>query len=252
MQPIAFTIFGISVYWYGILIALGIVFAVVLACFICKYRGLSKDDVFELLLWILPPAIIGARLYYLIFNNGPWGWSSFAIWNGGLAVYGSIIGGVIGVVVYCLVRKKNFFDVTDMIIPCLLLGQAFGRIGCYCSGCCYGNELTNTAWQFFPFAIYVDGAWHLATMLYESFFCFIFCAVLCVVIKKSQTKGLCFGLYLVLYGILRAVLENLRDPSEALFIGAVKVSLLLSIILIAVGVFVVIWQIVQTKRKRRV
>ncbi len=253
LRGIAFSIFGFDVYWYGILIALGIALAVVLACFLCKHRNLSKDDIFELLLWVLPPAIIGARLYYLIFNNGPWGWEAFAIWNGGLAVYGSVIGGAIGVIIYCVVRKKNFLDVADVVVPCLLLGQAVGRIGCFCSGCCYGFEITDPAWQFFPVGIYLeDGSWHLATMIYESFFCFVFCAILSVLIRKTQTKGLCFGLYMLLYGTLRAVLENFRDASEALFIGPLKVSLLLSIMLAVAGLCLVLWQVVQTKRKRRV
>ncbi len=247
MSAVAFTIFGFSVHWYGIMIALGIIFAVLLAFYTFKFRSLKNDYIFELLLWMIVPAVIGARLYYLIFNGGPWGWEAFALWNGGLAVYGSIIGGAVGAIIFCLVRKQNFLNVADVVVPCLALGQAFGRIGCCFAGCCYGIETTNPALMHFPFSLNIDGTWHLATNLYESFFDFIICLVLVLVLRKVQTKGVIFGGYLVLYGILRAVLESFRDAHEALFIGSVKVSLLLSILIAIGGAIVIITQIIREK-----
>ena len=235
MNSVAFYLFGLPIHWYGILIALGIVCAVILACFNAKFRGLKKDDIFELLLWLLPPAIIGARLYYLIFNNGPWGWESFAIWSGGLAVYGAILGGAVGAVLYCYFRKKNFFAVADIAVPSVILGQAIGRIGCYFSGCCYGVETTNPSLQVFPISVIINGEWHLATFFYESALCFIACIVLTVLLRKVNIKGVSFCGYMILYGIIRAIMEGLRDDDAALFIGSMKVSQLLSIILIIEG-----------------
>lgn len=248
----SFSFFGLQVHWYGVLIALGIGLAVLLGCFLAKYRNLKKDDILELLIWILPPAIIGARLYFLIFNNGPWGWESFAIWTGGLAVYGSIIGGAVGVVLYCLIRKKNFFDVADIAAPCVALGQGIGRIGCYFGGCCYGVETVNPSLQFFPMSVMIGGEWHLATFFYESFFSLIICLVLVLMLRKINIKGIILGSYMVLYGILRAVLEGLRDDSAALFIGQIKVSQLLSILIIAGGVAIILWKVIaEVKIKKQ-
>lgn len=252
MSIVAFTIFGVSVHWYGIMIALGILFAVLLAFYVFRFRDLNKDHIFELLLWMLPPAIIGARLYYLIFNGGPWGWEAFKIWNGGLAVYGSIIGGAIGAILFCVVRKINFLRVADAVVPSLALGQAFGRIGCCFGGCCYGVETTDPNLMHFPFSLNIDGTWHLATNLYESFFDFLICLALVLMIRKIGIKGIIMGAYFVLYGVLRAVLESFRDASEALFIGSVKVSLLLSILLAVMGATIIIIEIIRTKQKKRI
>lgn len=251
MSVVAFTIFGIAVHWYGIMIALGILFAVLLAFYTFKFRKLKNDYIFELLLWMLPPAIIGARLYYLIFNGGPWGLESFAIWNGGLAVYGSIIGGAVGVILFCVVRKINFLEVADVVVPSLALGQAFGRIGCYFGGCCYGVETKDPNLMFFPFSINVDGTWHLATNLYESFFSFLICLALVLMLRKISLRGIIMGSYFVLYGVLRAVLESFRDAHEALFIGSVKVSLLLSILLAVAGATLILVQTIKFYKQKR-
>ena len=249
MDSVAFTLFGLDVHWYGIIIAIGLLLAIILARFLAKLRGFDKDDPFEWILWVFPFAIVGARLYFLIFNGGPWGWDSFKIWDGGIAVYGSIIGGAIGVLVYCLVRKKNFLSVADVIVPCLILGQGIGRIGCYCSGCCYGVEVTDPSLQFFPISIMLnDGHWHLATMFYESFCDLIICAVLIIILKKVKIKGIVLSTYLILYGIIRAIIEGFRG--ESLMLGSLRVSQVLSIILIAVGVALAIYLIINHIRQQ--
>lgn len=255
MEAVAFSIFGLDVYWYGLIIAIGLLLAIILARFLAKFRGFEKDDPFEWILWIFPFAIIGARLYFLIFNGGPWGWDAFKIWDGGIAVYGSIIGGAIGAAVYCLVRKKNFLSMADVIVPCLILGQGIGRIGCYFSGCCYGVEVTDPSLQFFPISIMLnDGHWHLATMFYESFCDLIICAVLVILLKKVNIKGVVLASYLILYGIARAVIEGFRG--ESLMIGSLRVSQVLSIILIAVGVALLTYLLIkhfkQNKKPREV
>ena len=250
MSKVAFTIFGLSVHWYGIMIALGILFAVLLAFYTFKQRNLKSDHIFELLIWMVPLAIIGARLYYLIFNGGPWGAESFAIWNGGLAVYVAVIGGAIGAMIFCIVRNQNFFEIADVVAPCLILGQGIGRIGCYFAGCCYGVE---TSVQSFPISLKIDdGTWHLATMLYESFFDLIFCLILVLMIRKIRQRGIIIGSYLVMYGVLRTVLEIFRDTKEALFIGSsgLKVSMLLSIILIVLGIVLIIIEAVRSRQNK--
>lgn len=247
MDAVAFTIFGLQVHWYGLIIAVALIAAITLACFIGKYRDFSKDLPFELILWIFPFAIVGARLYFLIFNGGPWGLKAFAIWDGGIAIYGAIIGGAIGALIYCLVRKQNFFKLADMVVPCLVLGQGIGRWGCYFSQCCYGVEVTNESLQHFPFALLIGGEWHYATMIFESVCDIIICVALVLMLRKIKTTGVIFSCYLIFYGTIRAIIEGFRG--ESLMIGSFRVSQVLSIILVAVGIGLLIWFLVKEKRK---
>jgi len=247
MEPIAFTLFGLDVHWYGIIIALGIVCAVVLACFNAKKRDFTSDDPFEIIMWVFLPAVLGARLYYLIFNGGPWNANAFAIWDGGLAVYGSIIGGAIGGIIYCLARKKSFLKLADLAVPSVILGQAIGRWGCYFAGCCRGEIVTNTAWQFFPISYEISGVWYLATFFYESILCLIACALLTWLLKKVKWRGLVFGGYMLLYGLIRFFLEGIRY--EPLMWGDIRVSQLLSLFVILAGIAMIIFAIVKNKNQ---
>lgn len=244
----SFNLFGLEIHLYGLMIAIGILLAVLLSRFTFEKRKLNYDSVFEIILWIFPLAIVGARLYFLIFNGGPWGWESFAIWNGGLAVYGSIIGGALGAVLYCVIRKKNFLDLADVAVPCLALGQCVGRIGCYFGGCCYGIEVTDPAMQWFPFSVQIDGVWHYSTFFYESICDLLICVFLFLLLRKTKTRGVVFASYLISYGIIRALIEGIRG--ESLYIGAtgIRVSQLLSIILAIAGVVLLIVLLVKNKK----
>ena len=124
-----FSIFGLEIKFYGILIAIGMVLGVFVACKLAKYRKLRSDDIIVLALYVLPLAIVGARLYYVAFSEHSYTfWEVFQIWNGGMAIYGGVIGGAVGVVLYCLIHKKNFFDIADIAVVALILGQGIGRI----------------------------------------------------------------------------------------------------------------------------
>lgn len=247
----AFTLFGLTIHWYGLIIAVGLILALVLGCFNAPRRDYKKDDPLEWVFWILPFAIIGARLYFLIFNGGPWGWEAFAIWNGGLAVYGSIIGGAVGAVLYCVVRKRDFLKLADVAVPSLALGQGIGRIGCYFGGCCYGMEVTDPSMQWFPLSVQIDGVWHYSTFFYESFFDLLICLALVLMLRKLNIRGIVFGAYLVLYGIVRALIEGIRGESLMLGATGIRVSQLLSILLVLAGVGIVIWRILANKRQNQ-
>ncbi|MBR4270067.1 MAG: prolipoprotein diacylglyceryl transferase [Clostridia bacterium] len=250
MDEIAFHIFGIAIYWYGIFIGLGLVAGVALAVFTAKYRGLKRDMPLELILWIFPPAILFARLYFCIFNGGPWGLNFFAIWNGGLAVYGSIIGGAIGLVLYCVIRKQNFLKVADVVVPSLALGQAIGRWGCYFSHCCYGLEVTNPAFQCFPFALEIGGTWHWATMLLESLCDVGICIALYFLLRKGTLNGSVFCGYMITYGLARAIIEGIRGESLMLGASGIRVSQLLSILIMIAGVVLFILLVRKNKKKQ--
>ncbi len=236
----------ISISWYGVLIGFGFLFAMVLFMGIAKHRGIKADSVIDLALWVFPFSIIGARTYYILFtlNEFEWTfWDIFAVWKGGLAIYGGIIGGAIGLIVCCLVKKLNIIKVMDLAGPCLILGQAIGRIGCYFAHCCYGVEVSSPALKWFPLSVFIEskGAWFLSTFFYETALSFIGCLVLIYLVRKFKTSGMVVSGYFIWYGLERFLIEGLRGDS--LFIGSsnIRVSQLLSLILFVVGI---IWFVV--------
>ena len=237
-----FNIGSLRIEYYGLIMAFAMILGVIVACLNAKKRGLKSNDILILACYVLPLAVIGARIYYFIFSldNYDSFWQIFEIWNGGLAIYGGVIGGALGVMLYCLIHKKNFFAVADIAAPSLILGQAIGRIGCFFAGCCYGIEVTNDAHMWFPLSTQINGEWHYSTFFYESFWNFLVFAALMLVLylgKNIKEYGVVMSLYFILYGIGRAWIEALRGDS--LYLGAIKVSQLLSILLIIAGVAII-------------
>ena len=243
-----FSIFGLEIKFYGILIALGMVLGVFVACKLAKYKHLKSDDIILLALYVLPLAVIGARLYYVIFSEHSYTfWEIFEIWNGGMAIYGGVIGGAIGVVLYCVIHKKNFIDIADIAVVALILGQGIGRIGCYFAGCCYGIEVADPSFMWFPLSTQINGVWHLSTFFYESLCDFIiFFVFLWLFRKKVKTRGVMLSLYLISYGAVRCIIETFRGDS--LYIGSMKVSQLLSLILMVVGIILLL--VIYTKKRK--
>ena len=235
-----FKFFGLSISYYGFLIALGMGLGVFIACKLAKFRGLKSEDILKVACYVLPLAVIGARLYYVIFSGETYSFLEiFEIWNGGMAIYGGVIGGALGIVLFCLIHKKNFLDVADLVVVVLALGQALGRIGCYFSDCCYGIEVTNKNLMWFPLSSKINGVWHYSTHLYESFLnLIIFTILILLITKKVKTRGVMSSLYLICYGIVRCIIETFRGDS--LYIGSIKVSQLLSILLIIAGISMIL------------
>ena len=183
----SFFIFGLEITYYGFIIAIGMALGVLLACKNAKLRGLTSDDFVIAACYVLPLAIIGARLYYVIFSGQSYTFTEvFRIWDGGMAIYGGVIGGAIGVTLFCLIHKKNFLDVADVVAPSLILGQAIGRIGCYFAGCCYGIEVTNENLMWFPLSTQINGVWHLSTFFYESLWDLAVFVILLVLLRKNK------------------------------------------------------------------
>lgn len=233
------TLFGLSLRWYGILIALGVFCAVVLACRRESRLGLKKDTTLDLALICVPVAIICARLYYVAFS---WDYYSahpaqiLAIRQGGLAIYGGVIGGVCAGWIYCRVKKISFFKGLDLVAPSLALGQAIGRWGNFLNQEAYGEAVLNSRLQFFPVAVQIEGVWHYATFFYESLWCAVIVALILLAEKKGffRRDGDLFAAYLMLYGLERALVEGLR--TDSLYWGNVRVSQMLSIVLVVIAV----------------
>ena len=248
-----FLFFGLQVTYYGFLIAIGMALGVFIACKNAKYRNLKSDDILILACYVLPLSVIGAKIYYLIFSDMPFSfWDIFKIWEAGLAIYGGVIGGVLGVVLYCVIHKKNFLNVCDVAAPSLILGQAIGRIGCYFAGCCYGIEVTDPSLTWFPLSTFEHGAWHLSTFFYESIWNFATFTLLLILFRKNKVKqrGTITSLYLIVDGVGRAWIEALRGDS--LYIGSIKVSQLLSIILIIVGIAIILISYILAKKGKKI
>ena len=243
-----FDVFGLHISFYGIMMAVAFIAAIFVAVYNAKKRGFKSEDILTLALYVIPLSILGARTYFCIFTKTPQTfWQFFEIWNGGLAILGGVIGGVIAVVLYCTIHKKNFLEVASIAAPSLILGQAIGRIGCFFAGCCYGIEVLNPTLHFFPVSINIDGTWHFATMFWESFLCIIGFVVLQIMLNRKLPRGATVCVYLCYYGTIRAIIETFRGDSLYLFGTGIKVSQALSVILIIVGIIGLI--LIYTKKK---
>ena len=252
-----FSLFGLNIKFYGIIMACAMLIGVVLACVNGKKKGFKNDDIILLACYVLPLSIVGARIYYVLFSLDSYTnfWDIFKIWEGGLAIYGGVIGGALGMGLYCLIHKKNFLKLADVVVPSLILGQALGRWGNFFNQEAYGYAVTNKNLQWFPFAVYIeaDSTWHLATFFYESIWNLIVFAVLMLVFykgKKIQENGIIMSLYLILYGAGRVFIEGLR--TDSLYLGSIRVSQLLSGLLIVFGVcYIITIYAIKFNKKRK-
>jgi len=247
-----FNLFGLEIKWYGVIMALAMIAGLGNAFLICKIKKYDKSMPLDLVIAAIPCALVGARLYYCLFNGVSSFGEIFEVWNGGLAIYGGVIGGFIGICLCCLIKKYPLSKACDIAVPCLILGQAIGRIGCYFGGCCYGIEVTNEAHMWFPFSVEISGVWHYSTFFYESFFNIIGYVVLMLVIKYTKPLGITTASYFIYYGVVRAIIEGFRGDSLYLFNTGIRVSQALSIFLIALGVALLIAIIVINHKKSKV
>lgn len=246
INPIAFSIGQINIYWYGILIALAVLLGLVLAGLRNGKFGIIYNDVEEFVLWALPMSVIGARAYYVAFSwelykDNPL--SVFQIWNGGLAIYGGIIGAILTAIVFCKVKKINLLDLLDYAVPFLALGQAIGRWGNFFNMEAYGAE-TNS---FFRMELLQKSGEYISvhpTFLYESVGLIIIFALLMLI--KRKFAGQVVAEYFLLYGLLRSWIEWLR--ADSLMIVNLKVSMLLSIILAVSSIGFIIYNILVERK----
>ena len=222
---------GNGIYWYGILIALGMLVALWWCMRQRTKYGIREDDLIDGLLWGIPSAIVGARLYYVLFylsefkdHEGHFSWSkAIAIWDGGLAIYGGVIAVVIVAVILCRSRHIKLGAMMDLVVMGLLIGQAIGRWGNFVNGEAHGGPTT------LPWGMTIDGQSMVhPTFLYESLWNLAGFVLLHFYSKKRRFKGEIALLYAAWYGAGRAWIEGLR--TDSLYIGSVRVSQLLAIV----------------------
>ncbi len=239
-----FGIQGLNIAWYGVIIACGMALGTLLAMHRTKQRGLNPDIILDFMLWAIPLAIVGARLYYVIFE-----WENytgdllkiFAINQGGLAIYGGVIGGIIAATIFCKIKKFPFFTLIDLVVPSLILGQSIGRWGNFVNQEAFGNIITNPSLQFFPVAVYIEqlGEWHQATFFYESAWNIVLLCVVLLLSRKKVKDGTLLSAYFIGYGIGRFLVEGLRTDSLYIMPG-IRVSQILSLMLVAIGIVMLI------------
>lgn len=240
---VAFTLFGVDIMWYGVLIGIGMLLACSIAYMRAPRHEIDKDRFLDMLLISVPVGIVGARLYYVVFE-----WERYAdnlgeifnIRNGGLAIHGGLIFGLGCAAILCKVWKVNALDVLDIALPSVALAQAIGRWGNFF------NEEAHGGSTDFPINVLIDGQTYHATFLYESVWCLLLCVVLLLIDRNRKFKGQIALLYGILYSLERFFVEGLR--TDSLMIGDFRMAQLLSLTVIAVCI---VLYIIAVKRQKK-
>jgi len=243
MDSIALDLGFIQIYWYSIFILLGVITGVLIIIKEAKRKNIDEDFIINTLFFGILFAIIGARLYYVLFNLDYYIYNPteiIQIWNGGLAIHGGILAGLITILIMCKKHKVNVIKLLDTIALGLIIGQAIGRWGNFFNSEAYGSVVSLASLKsiglpsFIINGMYIDGAYHHPTFLYESIWCLIGFIIL-FINRKELNIGKSLGLYLVWYGLGRFLIESLR--TDSLMLGTIKVAQLISIIFIIVGIY---------------
>ena len=257
LNNVAFTVFGLNVYWYGVIIGLGIIISLALAVKEAKRTGQNPDNYMDFTMIAIVICVICARLYYVIFS---WDYYShhlneiFATRNGGLAIYGGIIGGIVTAIVYTKVKKLNFWLFADTTAPSLLLGQIIGRWGNFFNREAFGGytdglfamrymkeQVSHIPQSVLDNIINVNGVQYIQvqpTFLYESFWNLVVFVILMILKRRKKFDGEIFGLYLLGYGLGRVWIEGLRTDQLILGNTGIPVSQLLSAIIIIISIVI--------------
>lgn len=262
IDPVAFSIFGLEIRWYGIIIAVSLVIGFVLVYFIAKYRGQREEEVLNFAPFAVIFSIIGARLLHVAVN---WPFYSenlsyiFAFRKGGLAIQGVMIGGILTLLVFVKIRKLDFWLWADIIIPGLLLGQAIGRWGNYFNQEAFGGPTS------LPWGIYIDPAnrpydyasyeYFHPTFFYESMANFILFALLMVMHRFYKNKpdkipyGMILSMYLGIYAVYRTFIESYRIDST--YFGPIKVVYIIDFLAVIAALFIANHVIRKFKEKKQ-
>ena len=244
MERVAFDLGIIQVYWYSIFIFLGALAACVVIYLEAKKRKLNDEFIVNLAFNAIIFGIIGARIYYVLFNLDYY--SSYPIeiikiWNGGLAIHGGMIAGLITLIIYCKKYKVNGLKMLDIAVPGLILAQAIGRWGNFFNAEAHGGVVSKAFLEglhlpkFIIEGMHIGGNYYHPTFLYESIFCLIGFFVLVGIRSLKNTKlGNTTAVYLIWYGVVRFFIESLR--TDSLMLGNIKMAQLISILMIIIGI----------------
>ncbi len=228
-EPVAFTIFNIDIMWYGILITLGIAIATIICCKRAPKHDLTSDNIINFVIICIPAAVIGARLYYVVFNWDMYSGDMLKILNirlGGLAIHGGLIFGLGAAAVLCALWKIRPLNVMDLAAPCIAIAQSVGRWGNYFNSEAHGGPTD------LPWGVEIDGMTYHPTFLYESIWCFMLFFFLIYVDNRRKFEGQTILLYGILYSVERFFVEGLR--TDSLMIGPFRQAQVLSLAVIII------------------
>jgi phosphatidylglycerol---prolipoprotein diacylglyceryl transferase len=244
--------------WYGLLIASAVLIGVNLSMWLAKKRQVDPEIMADLAIWLVLAAIPSARLYYVLFQ-----WPTYArdpvqilkIWEGGIAIYGAIIGGTIAAIIFAKLKRISFWQLGDLAAPSVALGQAIGRWGNFFNSEAFGGP-TDLPWKLFipvanrPFE-YRNFEYFHPTFLYESLWNLLVFFILMYLfindLRRNRLKtGAIFLIYLIAYGIGRFGVEGLR--TDSLMLGPLRISQVVSLVGIAIGSIGLVWLYVRQKK----
>ena len=246
INPVAFSIGAKDIYWYALIILTGFFAGCLFVYNTAEKRGLEKDCVWDISLYGLISGIIFARIYYVIFALDEFDsvWDMFKIWNGGLAIYGGIIGALISTAIYCKYKKISFKNALDVCCPGLFIGQAIGRFGNFVNAEVYGLK-TNLPW-----GMSINGAVPVHPLfLYESLWIILGLILLVLFRDKKAADGQVFAFYIFWYSFGRLFLEGMRNTNYILYlipnILGISQAVALFGIITGISIFVIV-----TKRNK--
>ena len=249
MNRIAFEVFGKPVYWYGVIIMLGMVAAFIHAYLRCKREGISVDDLMDVGIWTIVAGVLGARLYYVLTTLDEGNYHSFrdviAIWEGGLAIYGGVIAGGLAILTVCLIKKINPLKVMDTVAPGVMLAQAMGRWGNFVNGEAFG-EVVPTDHLLYRFRMglisnYTEGGemqYYHPTFLYESVWNIVGFILITCLYRKKKFNGQIALMYLTWYGFGRMFIEGLR--TDSLWVGDFRISQIVGAVCFVAGALLLV------------
>ncbi|BAK80752.1 prolipoprotein diacylglyceryl transferase [Candidatus Arthromitus sp. SFB-rat-Yit] len=236
VNKIAFSIFGVDIAWYAIIITIGIIVAMIISYRNAKSIGLDTERFMDMFFYMIVFGVIGARIYYVIFNFSLYKDNLLSVFNireGGIAIYGAVLFGALTVFIYTKIKKQNFLDCTDCIVPGLAIAQGIGRWGNFINQEAYGYE-TNSL-----FGMSINEGNRIITVhptfLYESVLnIFVFIVLIIFFNKYRKNSGEVTCIYGVLYGIGRFFIEGMR--TDSLYLGAFRVSQIVSLVFVVIGI----------------
>ena len=251
----SFKIFNFEIHFYSLCILLGIIIAYFLIIKESKKHNISEDKILNIIFYTILFGILGARLYYVLFNLDYYSNNIseiFMIWNGGLAIHGGIIGGLLFIYFYTKKYKINSIKIIDISIPGLAIAQAIGRWGNFFNQEAYGSVISLSTMnklflpKFIIKGMYIDGNYHIPTFYYESILCLLAFIIILIIRRKNNNlkEGSITAFYCIWYGVVRFIIEIFR--TDSLMIGPLKQAQLISIVLIIVGIII----ICNRKRKK--
>ena len=245
MNDIMIDLGFLKIKWYSFFILLAIIIGGIIVFKESKKKDMSEDEITDILFYGILFGILGARIYYVLFNLSyylKYPIEIIKVWNGGLAIHGGIIAGVLFIFFYTKKKKKNPFLLTDILVVGLIIAQTIGRWGNFFNGEAYGR-IVSLAFlkhlylpKFIINGMYIDGFYREPTFLYESVLNIIGFIIILLIRKNKKLKvGQLTGFYLTWYGIIRLIIESFR--ADSLMLGSLKIAQVVSIILIIIGLF---------------